>query len=35
MKDNLKKYVKTKDELDAFLDDNEPVLFGNHKREKD
>jgi hypothetical protein len=35
MKDNIKKYVKSKDELDGFLDFNEPVLFGYHKRLKD
>jgi hypothetical protein len=28
MKDKLKKLVKSKDELDAFLDYNEPILFG-------
>jgi hypothetical protein len=35
MKDKLKIYVKSKSELEAFLNDNEPVLFEYHKRLKD
>jgi hypothetical protein len=35
IKDKLKKYLKSKDELDVFLDYNEPILFRYRKRHKD
>ncbi|GMO12445.1 MAG: hypothetical protein Ta2E_00380 [Mycoplasmoidaceae bacterium] len=35
MKEKLKNVIKTRDELDTFLEYNEPVLFGYHKRRSD
>jgi hypothetical protein len=35
MKDKLKKYIKSKNELDSFLENNEPILFGYYKRKRD
>jgi hypothetical protein len=35
MKDKLKKYIKNKNELESFLDYNEPILFGYYKRKND
>ncbi|GMO12696.1 MAG: hypothetical protein Ta2E_01200 [Mycoplasmoidaceae bacterium] len=31
MKDKLKRVIKTRDELESFLEFNEPILFGYHK----
>jgi hypothetical protein len=35
MKDKLKRYIKSKNELDSFLEYNEPILFGYYKRKID
>jgi hypothetical protein len=35
MKDKLKRYIKSKNELDSFLEYNEPILFGYEKRKTD
>jgi hypothetical protein len=35
MKDKLKKYIKSKNELDSFLECNEPILFGYYKKKLD
>jgi hypothetical protein len=35
LKDKLKKYMKSKNELDSFLEFNEPILFGYYKRKID